>query len=235
MDNAGVRLHALDNGRMEAGLPPVLVIPGMGEFAEEYAWLLEALGPRRVVVLDVRGRGKSDVPATGYTWEHHVSDVEAAVRELRLDRPITVAFSRGTSYALGYALEHPDDIRALVVGDYYARHVGFPAEFADRQLQSKVRGTLIAARMSEHAVRQVFAEGREVPLWDRLVELRCPVMLIRGGRASAVVGEEVAATWLAALPSLRVEMIEGAGHDLWSREPDAYLAVLVPFLADIDP
>jgi len=211
----------------------VLVIPGMGEYAEEYAWLLDALGDRRVVVLDVRGRGKSDVPESGYTWEHHVSDVGAAVERLQLDRPVMVAFSRGTSYALGYALEHPEGVRGVVVGDYYARHVGFPADFADQQLQSKVRGTLIATRMSEHAVRQVFAEGREVPLWDRLEELRCPVMLIRGGRPSAVVKEEVAATWRASLPSLRVETIEAAGHDLWSHDPDAYLAVLVRFLDQI--
>jgi hypothetical protein len=35
------------------------------------------------------------------------------------------------------------------------------------------------------------------------------------------------------LPSLRVETIEAAGHDLWSYNPDAYLAVLAPFLDEI--
>ena len=234
VDNDGVRLHVLDNGNTDAPLPAVLAIPGMGEYADEYAWLLDALGDRRVVVVDVRGRGRSDVPETGYTWEHHIGDVRATVDTLGVDRPIIVAFSRGSSYGLGYALTYPIEVRELLIGDYFARHVGLPPEIADQQLQSKVRGTVIADRMSEHAVRQVVAESREVPLWDRLVELECPVLVVRGGRKSALVGEELAAQWREALPSVRMETIVDAGHDLWSRDVDAYLAVLLPFLAEVD-
>jgi pimeloyl-ACP methyl ester carboxylesterase len=234
VDHDGVRLHALDNGRIDARSPTVLAIPGMGEYADEYRWLLDALGDRRVVVVDVRGRGRSDVPESGYTWEHHIADVRAVVDALEVDRPIVVAFSRGSSYALGYALSFPNDVRGLVVGDYFARHVGLPAEIADQQLQSKIRGTVMSERMSEHAVRQVVAESREVPLWDRLVELQCPVLVIRGGRKSALVGEELAAQWREALPSVQMEIITDAGHDLWSRDVDAYLAVLVPFLRSLE-
>ena len=233
VDNGGVRLHALDNGRTDARLPDVLAIPGMGEYADEYTWLLDAFGDRRVVVVDVRGRGRSDVPDAGYTWEHHIGDLRAVVELLELDRPIIVAFSRGSSYGLGYALTYPEEVRGLVIGDYFARHVGLPEEFADQQLRAKVRGTPVAERMSEHAVRRVFAESREVPLWDRLVELQCPVLLIRGGRKSALVGDELAAQWRASLPSVRMEVIADAGHDLWGRDVDAYLAVLLPFLDQI--
>ena len=234
VDNDGVRVHALDNGRTDSSLSTVLAIPGMGEYADEYAWLLDALGDRRVVVVDVRGRGRSDVPESGYTWEHHIGDVRAVVDALGVDTPIVVAFSRGSSYALGYALTYPSEVRGLVVGDYFARHVGLPPEIADQQLQSKIRGTVIADRMSEHAVRQVVADSREVPLWDRLVELECPVLVIRGGRKSALVGEELAAQWRESLPSVQMEVIADAGHDLWSRDVDAYLAVLVPFLERVN-
>jgi len=231
VDNDGVRIHVLDNGRVDASAPPVLVVPGMGEYADEYTWLLDALGERRVVVVDVRGRGRSDVPERGYRWEDHISDVRAVIDETRLDRPVLVAFSRGSSYALGYALEFPDDVRGLVIGDYFARHVGLPAEFAEQQLRSKLRGVPVSERMPEHAVRQVFAESHEVPLWDRLTELRCPVLVIRGGRKSALVGEELAAQWRGSLPSVELALIADAGHDLWSRDVDAYLEVVLPFLA----
>jgi pimeloyl-ACP methyl ester carboxylesterase len=234
VEHDGVRLHALDNGRFGAELPPVLAVPGMGEYADEYRWLLDALGDRRVVVVDVRGRGRSDVPESGYTWEHHIGDLRAVVEALALDRPIIVAFSRGSSYGLGYALTYPAEVRGLVIGDYFARHVGLPEAVADQQLQSKVRGTLIADRMSEHAVRRVVAESREVPLWDRLTELQCPVLVIRGGRKSALVGDDLAAQWQASLPSVQMELIADAGHDLWSRDLDSYLAVLLPFLGQLD-
>ena len=233
VDHDGVRIHALDNGRVDATEPPVLVVPGMGEYADEYDWLFDALGDRRVVIVDVRGRGRSDVPDAGYRWEDHIGDLRAAVVQLGLVRPIVVAFSRGSSYALGYALTHPAELRGLVIGDYFARHVGLPAEFADRQLASKIRGVIVSERMTEHAVRQVFAESREVPLWDRLTEIRCPVLVIRGGRAGALVGEELATQWQASLPTVELALLPDAGHDLWSRDIDAYLAVLSPFVTRV--
>ena len=54
VDNDGVRLHTLDNERDGAGVP-VVTVPGLGEEADEYAWQLDELGDRRVVVVDVRG------------------------------------------------------------------------------------------------------------------------------------------------------------------------------------
>ena len=149
--------------------------------------------------------------------------------------PVLVAFSRGSSYALGYALQFPDQVRGLVVGDYLARHVGLPAEFAEQQLRMDIRGIPVAERMPEHAVRGVYAESRDVPLWDRLAELRCPVLVIRGGRRGSLLTDELAGRWQASLPSAQMATIAGAGHDLWSRDPDAYLAVLLPFLERIGP
>ena len=230
--NAGVRLHVLDNGRAAAS-PPVLVVPGMGESADEYAWLLDRLGDRRVAVIDVRGRGRSDAPQAGYTWEDHIGDLRAVVESTGLQSPVLVAFSRGSSYALGYALQFPARVRGLVIGDYQARHVGLPADFAERQLRMKIRGVPVAERMPEHAVRRVVTESREVPLWDRLPELRCPVLVLRGGRPGSLVTDEAARRWQEALPSAELATLPDAAHDLWSRDADAYLAVLLPFLERI--
>jgi pimeloyl-ACP methyl ester carboxylesterase len=235
VNNAAVRLHALDNYRVAASAPPVLVVPGMGEHADEYSWMLERLGDRRALVADLRGRGRSDAPHTGYTWEDHISDLRAVVQSLKLEQPVLVGFSRGSSYALGYALQFPDDVRGLVVGDYFARHVGLPAEFAGQQLRLEIRGVPVAQRMPEHAVRGVVADSREVPLWGRLVELRCPVLVVRGDRRGCIVTDELAGQWQRSLPSVEMATIPGAGHDLWSRDPDAYLAVLLPFLEKIGP
>ncbi len=236
VSNAAVRLHVLDNGRVSA-LPPVVVVPGMGEYADEYAWMLDRLGDRlgapRILVVDLRGRGSSDAPHTGYAWEDHIGDLRAVVESLKLEQPALVGFSRGSSYALGYALQFPDQVRGLVVGDYQARHVGLPAEFAEQQLRMEIRGVPVAQRMPGHAVRGVIADSRDVPLWDRLAELRCPVLVIRGDRRGCLVTDEVAEQWQRSLPSVEMATIAGAGHDLWSRDPGAYLAVLLPFLERI--
>jgi pimeloyl-ACP methyl ester carboxylesterase len=212
----------------------VLVVPGWAEAAREYVWLLDALAPRRVVVADLRGRGDSDAPADGYSFEHHVGDLAAIARAAVLERPVLVAFSRGSSYALGYALDHEDDVRGLVVGDYHARHVQLPPEFPAWQDQMLVRGTPASERVPAHVIMRVQADSREVPMWDRLAAATFPVLLVRGGRRGALVDDDVEAQYRAARPDIAVATIAGAGHDLWSRDPEAYLGVLRPFLARCD-
>lgn len=232
VSNGEVRLHVVDSGGAAegSGRPPVLVIPGMGERAEEYTWLLDRLGDRRVVLADLRGRGGSDAPESGYTWEDHVGDIRAVVEACGLAAPVMVAFSRGSSYALGYALRYPGEVAGLVIGDYMARHAVVAEEHAAAFLRSRIRGVPVDQRMAERVVRRVFAESREVPLGGRLGELRCPVLLVRGGARGAVVTDEEAERWRGYLPSVEVATVAGAGHDLWGRDRDAYLAVLLPFL-----
>jgi pimeloyl-ACP methyl ester carboxylesterase len=231
-DNSGTRLHYLDRAGGDA--LPVLAIPGWAEAAAEYAWLADRLPERRVVVADLRGRGESDAPERGYTFEHHVRDVAAIVAASALRPMVLVAFSRGSSYALGYARDHRADVRGLVMGDYEARHVRLPPQFVEIQSEMRVRGVVAAERIARHVAEQVQVDSREVPMWDDLATFDFPVLLMRGGRRGSLVGDDSEARYRAALPSLRVATITGAGHDLWSRDVDAYLAVLRPFLAECD-
>ncbi len=46
-------------------------------------------------------------------------------------------------------------------------------------------------------------------------------------------GEELAAQWQESLPTVELALLPDAGHDLWSRDIDAYLAVLLPFVARV--
>jgi pimeloyl-ACP methyl ester carboxylesterase len=231
VDNDGVRVHFREH-RPEAanGRVPVVVIPGMGERTEEYEWLVDALGARHIVAIDIRGRGLSDAPETGYTWEDHNGDIAAVVDATGIACPVFVAFSRGSSYALGYALAHPGRARALVMGEYFARHMALPPQAVGVMLTQSIRGVPMLERMPERAVRGVVIESREVPLWDRLPELGVPVLVIKGGRRSSILNEEHLEQYRAALPSVEIVVVADAGHDLWSRDPAAYLAVLLPFL-----
>ncbi|HLG67107.1 MAG TPA: alpha/beta hydrolase [Acidimicrobiales bacterium] len=233
----GVRVHFLDAGEGAEGgehLAPVLVVPGFAEAAEEYRWLVEALAPRRALAMSARGRGRSDAPRSGYRFEDHVDDIDAVVSAAALGPAVLVCFSRGSSYGLGFALRRPDAVAGLVIGDYHARHVGLAPAFVEHQRTASIRGVPVRERMPDHAVAGVQLESVEVPLWDRLAQLRCPVLLVRGGRRGVLVDDAVEARYREALPGIEVAMLPRAGHDLWSRDRAAYLGVLVPFLEKVD-
>jgi len=233
VDNGGVRLHAIDNERDGSGVP-VVTVPGMGEEADEYAWQLDELGDRRVVVVDVRGRGRSHAPDEGYTWQDHFGDVLAVMAATGIDRPVMIGYSRGSPYAIGAALHSPRGVRGLVVNDYQARQVGLGEGMADTLLQMTIRGRTTAERMSEHAVRGVAIASIEIPLWDRLAELDAPVLVLRGGK-SWIVDDEAQAQYLAASPRVRIDTLPDRGHGLWSAtDRTPYLAKLLPFLDEVD-
>jgi pimeloyl-ACP methyl ester carboxylesterase len=234
-DNGDVRIHYLEHRSAErAGRSPVVVVPGMGEGAHEYAWLVAALADRHAVAVDVRGRGESDAPEAGYTWEDHSGDVAAVVDAAGMDRPVVVGFSRGSSYALGYALAHPERVRGVVMGDYFARHVGLPPQAFEILWNQTIRGVPMDERMPEHAVRRVVDDSREVALWDRLPELACPMLVLKAGRPSSILDEAQLEHYRAVPKEIDIVLLPDAGHDLWSRDPDAYLAVLRPWLDQVD-
>jgi pimeloyl-ACP methyl ester carboxylesterase len=229
-----VWIHSLDNARRESRLAPVLILPGFGESAEEFAWLVRTLSDRRAIAVSLRGRGRSDAPVSGYTWEDHIADIEAVVHASGVGPPVLMGFSRGSSYALGYALAHPDAVRGLVIGDYEARHIGLPPEFIEMQRTAVLRGVPMSERMPDHAVAGVQRESIEIPLWDRLVELSCPVLVIRGGWRGTLVSDEGEERYRRALPGVQVAMLPRAGHDLWSRDTAAFVEVIAPFLDAVD-
>ncbi|MBD5444858.1 MAG: alpha/beta hydrolase [Lachnospiraceae bacterium] len=56
----------------------------------------------RVVAVDLRGFGRSDTPACGYTYTQMAADIYQVVRQLCIKRFILVGFSMGGAIALKY-------------------------------------------------------------------------------------------------------------------------------------
>ena len=83
--------------------------------------MLEFMLPRRALVVEVRGRGGSESPPTGYTAAEHANDLRAAFDEEHIDRYHLMTFSRGTTWVLDLVLAAPERCASGSVGDYWAR------------------------------------------------------------------------------------------------------------------
>jgi pimeloyl-ACP methyl ester carboxylesterase len=80
--------------------------------------MAEALAPdHRFVAYDLRGRGDSDKPGTGYNLDAHGRDVTRVLDHFGLRSALLMGHSLGAAIALRFAVIHPDRVRKLVLID----------------------------------------------------------------------------------------------------------------------
>ncbi|HYY90761.1 MAG TPA: alpha/beta hydrolase [Candidatus Dormibacteraeota bacterium] len=83
--NGTVRLHYTESSPdTSSTLTPLVYIHGAYGSTEGFLPEMKALAPRRCVSLRLRGRGQSDIPESGYTFNDNVSDIESLVDHLGL-------------------------------------------------------------------------------------------------------------------------------------------------------
>ena len=96
--------------------PPIVLLTGLGDTAGVF----DQLGPllrdqgHRVVALTRRGYGASSKPGTGYDLATRTKDDAAAIKALRLDRPVVVGHSIASDELIGLATEDPERIAGVV-------------------------------------------------------------------------------------------------------------------------
>lgn len=69
------------------------------------------------LAMDLRGRGRSDKPASGYSADHHVNDIVGILDELRIEKVNLMGHSLGAFITLAFAAKHPDRIDRIVLVD----------------------------------------------------------------------------------------------------------------------
>jgi pimeloyl-ACP methyl ester carboxylesterase len=114
----GVRLHYLDHPGEEG---PIVFLHGLSANAHSFDQLVRAglMAPFRVLALDLRGRGLSEKPPTGYSVAEHASDVVEWLNTLRLHNVILVGHSYGAFLASYVAAHNPDRVRKLILLDIF--------------------------------------------------------------------------------------------------------------------
>ena len=127
-DNDGVRIAWEVHGPLEpVEEPPTLVlVHGLGYARAGWGVLPDLLARHvRVVMLDNRGIGASDVPPGPYAAAEMAGDVVAVLDAAGLRRAHVLGASLGGMVAQEIALAHPDRVQRLVFGEVaeeYDRH-----------------------------------------------------------------------------------------------------------------
>jgi N-formylmaleamate deformylase len=252
VESNGLRLHYLAYGEPRPDRPAIVIAPGITSPAITWEFVAERLAQdTRVVALDMRGRGQSDRPPTGYALPDYAADVAGTIAALGLDRPLVLGHSMGARAAAALGVLHPGVAGALVLADPPLTGPGrapydISVERFRRQLREARAGTTAAevrrhfprwserelqlraevlASCAEHAVVQTH-EHFEVEdffaYWRRLAP---PLLLIHGEESPAVTAAGVAEL-RAANPAAQLVGIPDAGHMIpWENLGDFVTAV----------
>ena len=121
----GLRLHVrVYPPRRESGALPVVCLPGLSRNGNDFDLLAEALArslgkPRRVLAVDLRGRGLSeyDRKPANYSPAVELRDVTAVLTALAAEPAIFVGTSRGGILTMLLAALRPTAIAGAVLND----------------------------------------------------------------------------------------------------------------------
>jgi haloalkane dehalogenase len=101
--------------------PAIILMHGFPDNLHLYDRLIPYLSPaRRVVTFDFLGWGASDKPlGYRYTAKNQEADLETVIGQLKLGQVVLVAHDASGPPAIDWALNHPDQVAALVLLNTY--------------------------------------------------------------------------------------------------------------------
>jgi lipase len=119
------------------GPDPVVCLHGITAQHRAFNAAARYLGPSLGLVgVDLRGRGDSDKPESGYSLEAHAADVVRVLDHLGLQSAVLAGHSMGAFVALKTALLFPERVRALVLLDGgWPRVESSPTEMTEEEKQ----------------------------------------------------------------------------------------------------
>lgn len=224
--NESVLLHVLEKGERRTDKPSLLVINGLWEPAERAIPLLSGLSGH-VVTFSFRGRGLSSTPDTGYGLDDHLSDIAAVVRHCELRDYVVLGFSRGASYALGWAIRHQRELHKLILVDQAPLHRSLTPEAVNFWIGLTYQQVPILNYMRREALEGLGREAEWVDYSPDLAELSLPVILFAGGRREGDIPsdltEDILRLYGEKVADLTVKSFPQAGHMIPDEATEAYI------------
>lgn len=229
--NAGARLHYLDSGGPDRGAP-VVFVPGFTDVAADYLAVLPLFG-RQTVVVDLRGHGRSSAPESGYDSGVLGGDV-AAVVDAVTDGPVhLMAFSRGTPYALTWALANRERVRSVSIGDYVPEEITLPQEVSEFLLDGRWRGTPVHERVNRAAGEAIFRAARRQSFWEPMAQWQPPLLVVRSPN-SPLISDAAWARYRALFPSASLHVFADSPHDIFRPDRERYPALVRAHIDAVD-
>ncbi|KWX66439.1 alpha/beta fold hydrolase [Mycobacterium sp. NAZ190054] len=230
--NGEVKIRFLDSGGDDRGAP-VVFVPGFTCVADDYLESLPLLG-RRCVVVELRGHGQSDCPPAGYDSATLGGDVGAVVDEIT-DGPVhLMTFSRGTPYALTWALANPGRVRSISLGDYVPEEIVLTEDVMLGLLDGRWRGAPVHERVDHDAALAVVRSARAQSFWERLSAWQPPLLVVRAVH-SPLIDDAAWSRYRDLFPTAALHEFADSPHDIFRPDRGRYPTLVRDHIDSVDP
>ena len=96
----------------------ILCIHGITANCRCWDVIADTLSPsHRVLAMDLRGRGLSGAPSTGYSMENHCRDISAVLDDLGLERVVLMGHSLGAFISVVFGAKYPERVDSIILVD----------------------------------------------------------------------------------------------------------------------
>jgi pimeloyl-ACP methyl ester carboxylesterase len=216
-----------------------------------------------IIMADARGHGLSDPPSKSDPADAQAEDLAGLIRELKLEKPILMGHSMGSSSVAWFAAKYPDIPRAVILEDprLVARSPGSSRNAPNDAAQEKRRAGILARNNTPYdelvadCLKRNPKWGRsECEIWAPSKRLYHPNTAYRniGNRPpmSELFAKIIAPTLILKadaddeaqkkneevtqlLHSGTIVHVEGAGHNVRRDQKERLLSALKSFLAEL--
>ena len=256
----GIRLHYWRTGG--AGKPALVMAHGSSDDGLCWTNLAKELtGLYDIILFDARGHGLSDPPKAGDPADAQVEDLAGLIRELKLDKPILMGHSMGSSSVAWFAAKYPDVPRAVVLEDpglVRRPGVGPAANMAppekrradtlarnNTSFEALVEGCMkgspkwgraeceiwAPSKMRHHPDTALVSMANRPAMKELFTKITVPTLILKADAEGELRQENEAVT--AVLAKGKIVHIKGAGHNVRRENKTQTLEVLSAFLADL--
>jgi 3-oxoadipate enol-lactonase len=237
--------------------PPLVLVHGLGYARWGWGSVVPPLAERfRVVLLDNRGTGESDVPPGPYTARVMAEDVVRVLDEAEIERGHVVGTSLGGMVAQELALGWPERVEKLVLActtpggpNAYplpAQTLALMAEAPllppDVALRRFVENALAGPEHVDEITQLRLANPPDLAGWaaqaaagaafdafDRLGEIEAPTLVLHGTK-DTVVDPRNAPILAERIPDARLELFPDCGHLFFWEQPERFVELVGEFL-----
>ncbi len=251
----GIRLHYQRTGGEK---PPVVLCHGFSDCHLAWTRTAQALEDSfDLIMVDARGHGYSDKPASGYSAADHAADIAGLIEGLGLEKPALIGHSMGGRTVAQLAADYSQLASRIVLEDPPWR------DFENSSGRPRDNMQQLIAKYQSMTREQIVELGRENnPTWDDeelwlwslgktlispyvakdgimglngwrevAAKIASPALLVTANPTrGGIVTPETAAELTAMRTNIRVAYLDGAGHNIRRDQFAAYISAVRPFL-----